>query len=450
MKLLLNTLCSEREGNRSCGLRTSFAVAVCFFILGSSAPAQQDEPGRARTDLSEVIGLGRYYVTPITERKDPHSGFVVGGKNKTALIRSLERLNGRSLADLEADMRPGAQSKVGSEAGFLGRDESLLEVMAADNDYVVEERGLSHQELAKHLHAMGTIGFWQCINKRDGEEFVYRGRRFKLDAHISRGYQMSPFLDGTKTDTYLNVVNVDSGKKMGYSLLVPYMIERYGFYEGKGTPYRVDPKVILEVFDFVQGDDKPTPPAPRSGEISAAGERLAAALDKMDVEHLWLSKRYVHWESGVPLDKAVTDGKPHTHCSAFAAAACKRLGIYLLRPPEHGSTNLANAQADWLATQGAKQGWKEVKSPEEAQRMANAGFLVVASLKETEPNRSGHIAIVRPKAFDRKAIEQVGPAIIQAGMNNHRSTTLEAGFKSHPGAWRERRIRFFAHEIDAR
>ena len=34
--------------------------------------------------------------------------------------------------------------------------------------------------------------------------------------------------------------------------VVPDMIERYGFYEGKGTPYRVDPKKIVEVFDFLK------------------------------------------------------------------------------------------------------------------------------------------------------------------------------------------------------
>jgi hypothetical protein len=33
------------------------------------------------------------------------------------------------------------------------------------------------------------------------------------------------------------------------------MVERYGFYEGKGTPYRVEPKQIVEVLDFLK---KPT------------------------------------------------------------------------------------------------------------------------------------------------------------------------------------------------
>jgi DMSO/TMAO reductase YedYZ molybdopterin-dependent catalytic subunit len=32
------------------------------------------------------------------------------------------------------------------------------------------------------------------------------------------------------------------------------------------------------------------------------------------------------------------------------------------------------------------------------------------------------------------------------GMQNHRSATLKAGFKSHPSAWRDGQIRFFAYD----
>ena len=38
--------------------------------------------------------------------------------------------------------------------------------------------------------------------------------------------------------------------------LVPLMIERYGFYEGTGTPYRVDPQQILKVLDFLKSNSK--------------------------------------------------------------------------------------------------------------------------------------------------------------------------------------------------
>ena len=149
-------------------------------------------------------------------------------------------------------MRPGAKSDVGSNKGFLGPNEGLLEVLAADNQYVVEKLGLSHQELAKHLHALGTIASWQFSRDKTKTEFVYEGRRFKADAVFYRGFQLSPFMDGTKTTADVQVHNLDNGKNIGYSLLVPYMIDRYGFYEGKGTPYRVDPGQIMEVFDFLK------------------------------------------------------------------------------------------------------------------------------------------------------------------------------------------------------
>src|SRR4051812_11090333 len=173
-------------------------------------------------------------------------------------------------------------------------------------------------------------------------------------------------------------------------------------------------------------------------DISPKGKKLAHALDQMNVEKLWLKGAYVKWDSGEPLDREVTDGKPHTHCSAFAASACKKLGIYLLRPkskndPEgvkgHSETLLANAQYDWLTSADARKfGWMPVATPAEAQRIANRGSLVVASFKEADPKKSGHIAIVRPSTRSETSIERDGPEIIQAGGTNFNSGTLKAGF----------------------
>jgi hypothetical protein len=180
-------------------------------------------------------------------------------------------------------------------------------------------------------------------------------------------------------------------------------------------------------------------------DISSAGKRLAKELDAMDVEHLWLAKHYVNWETGAALDKPVKDGKPHTHCSAFVASASKRLGVYILRPPEHKTVLLANAQYEWLKDKGAEYGWKLVIGPLEAQRLANEGYLVIASFKEKDANRAGHIAIVRPSVRARQALEQDGPEIIQAGMTNYNRTTLKIGFKEHPAAWRDRQVVYYAH-----
>src|SRR5262249_21787482 len=135
-------------------------------------------------------------VKPVPPQKDPATGFVVGGKNSTALIRKLPRIAGRKIASLEKDMRPGAASR----AGFLGKDERLLDVMAADNAYVVEELGLTHQELARHLRVVGAIALKHAVNTKKEKEFTYHGRRYKTKADCYRGYQESPFEDGTKAN----------------------------------------------------------------------------------------------------------------------------------------------------------------------------------------------------------------------------------------------------------
>src|SRR5262245_22332353 len=227
----------------------SIVFEACLALSGSAARARRPRKNCKELALADFRDTVKHYVKAVDPRKDGKTGFVVGGKNDSALIRGLKEINGRTIADLEKDMRPGAKSEVGSNAGFLGPKEKLLDVLAADNRYVVDELGLTHQELAKHLHAMGTIGLWK---QTEEVEFTYRGRRFKVKAGPTSGTQPSPFRDGTNSGNNVTVHNLDNGKKLEYALLVPYMIERYGFYEGKGTSYRVEPKQVVELFDFLK------------------------------------------------------------------------------------------------------------------------------------------------------------------------------------------------------
>jgi hypothetical protein len=205
------------------------------------------------------VDLKTLGVQLVEAKKDERTGFVAGGKNATSLIQELKEINGQAIADLEKDMRPGAKTtdNVGSEKGFLGPDESLLAVLAADNKFVVDDAGLTHQELARHLRVLAAIDLRLRSQGQAGSEFVYHGRRFKVEMLFARGYQHCPFRDGTKSNTDVTLHNLSNGKKLEYSLLVPDMIERYGFYEGQGTPYRVDPRKILEVLDFLEVKKKP-------------------------------------------------------------------------------------------------------------------------------------------------------------------------------------------------
>lgn len=231
-----------------------FRVVLIFPFLVSALPQALSSPAHDCEPLQDftTIKLEDYGFKPVEPQKDAKTGFIVGGKNKTELIKKLTEINGKSIAELETAMRPGAAS----QAGFLGKEEKLLDVMTGDNKFVVDELGLTHQELARHLNAMAAVWDWQFKNNQEEAEFLYHGQRFKIKVVSTRGYQDSPFGDGTKSGANATVYDLTSGKMLEYGLLVPYMIERYGFYEGKGTNYRVDPRKVIEVFDFLKKKEK--------------------------------------------------------------------------------------------------------------------------------------------------------------------------------------------------
>jgi hypothetical protein len=184
------------------------------------------------------------------------------------------------------------------------------------------------------------------------------------------------------------------------------------------------------------------------GRITAEGHRLEALLDSTNVESLWLAHEHVNWETGEP-DKGADYAGPgqSTHCSAFAAAVGKRLGVYMLRPPEHGQVLLANAQAEWFHEAGGKEaGWRDVPSARDAQRLANQGNLVVMVYESPDPHRAGHIAIVRPADRPEHLLDENGPEITQAGTKNYLKTSAKVGFLHHPGAWPDG-VRYYTHQV---
>ena len=186
------------------------------------------------------------------------------------------------------------------------------------------------------------------------------------------------------------------------------------------------------------------------GPISPAGQTMAKFLDDSGVDHLWLARQHVHWESGVQDRPADYSGPGRaTHCSAYAAAMGKRLGIYMLRPPEHSTQLLASAQTRWFASDQAKQqGWEAIANAQAAQSRANAGALVVISYANPNSHKPGHIAIVRPSLKTQEQLAAEGPQTAQAGNTNSANWTALQGFSHHPGAW-PHGVKYFGHALPA-
>lgn len=188
--------------------------------------------------------------------------------------------------------------------------------------------------------------------------------------------------------------------------------------------------------------------AAQAEPITPAAEAVFQVIDRLDVEHHWPAGEHVSWESGNPDGRPESGSGKHTHCSAFVAAAAKRLGIYVLRPPDHPQQLLANAQYDWLVADSASQGWRAIADGVEAQHYANQGWLVVAAYRNHHDDKPGHIVIVRPSDKDARALREEGPQVTQAGGTNYRSVALRVGFAGHPAAWEHHEVVYYAHAVD--
>src|SRR5262249_62106064 len=133
-------------------------------------------------------------------------------------------------------------------------------------------------------------------------------------------------------------------------------------------------------------------------------------------------------------------GGPPTDCSLFVAAACLRLNVPMLAPPPQDF--LSNRQQQWLLGEGRKRGWVQLRNGLEAQKLANQGVVVVASYRNPNPKKAGHIAMVRPAAVRVTEVLQFGPRICQAGARNYNNVSLKTGFRNHPGAFAKGEILF--------
>ena len=180
--------------------------------------------------------------------------------------------------------------------------------------------------------------------------------------------------------------------------------------------------------------------------IETNGNKLKTFYLALNVENLWIAGNHVNWQTG-EADKPEATAGIHTHCSAFVAAACKKLDIYILRPPEHKQELLSNAQFDWMASpQAVNEGWKKIDGNNiygEAQSMANRGIVVIAICKNSDNTKPGHVALVMPGEVTNEKLGNDGPNLIMAGTHNFNKISLKAGFKSHLTGWPENIIQFY-------
>lgn len=146
--------------------------------------------------------------------------------------------------DLAKNLGP---SKFSAE-GFLGNDQRPVDEIIADDMRTLDRMGLSLDQIGRALRA----AYEAARNSFGAQEEIRPGVIAVF--HEARGRIPSPFRDGTTFEKGEVVVkDRASGQELVLTSLGIALIERYGFFQGKGSRYRIDPAVAVQVLGLGEG-----------------------------------------------------------------------------------------------------------------------------------------------------------------------------------------------------
>jgi hypothetical protein len=138
-------------------------------------------------------------------------------------------------------MRPGVITLY----GFLGPDERNLIDILTEDEGEVNRLGLTHESIARRMEELREEG------KRGLGEFTKVGSHFQVRVESVRGKLPSPFGGpGLHRKTNTTVINESTGKEITYSDLQIHLIANNGFYQGKGSMFRLNPSDLAEVLEI--------------------------------------------------------------------------------------------------------------------------------------------------------------------------------------------------------
>lgn len=139
---------------------------------------------------------------------------------------------------IQREMAPG----VITLDGFLGTDtRKLIEILNSD-DAIVRRAEVTHEQIAQRMQYFRDAGL-------DGlGEFMTIDSDYDVRVDSVRGKLPSPFGGpGMYEKVNTTVVNKRIGKEVVYTDLHIHFVRDHGFYEGKGSPYRLEPEELIAV-----------------------------------------------------------------------------------------------------------------------------------------------------------------------------------------------------------
>jgi hypothetical protein len=145
------------------------------------------------------------------------------------------------LQKIQEAMRPGRLTKT----GFLGSDSRPLADILAEDEATVTRLGLTHAAIATRMayfREKGEAGLGLAVDVPPHFEVRVDGVRGRLPCPFAH--------PGLYPKIFCQVHNQKTGETVTYSDLQIHLIGDHGFYEGRGSPYRLEPETLVQVLEI--------------------------------------------------------------------------------------------------------------------------------------------------------------------------------------------------------
>ena len=153
-------------------------------------------------------------------------------------------------AAIRSAMQPGATVR----DGFLGSDARPVERIVRDDQGTVEAMGLTHRAIAARMREMQKAG------ERGLGAKITVPPHFEVTVEDARGTLPCPFGHrGTFAKENVIVRNLATRREVAFSELQRHLIEEHGFYQGRGSPYRLEPADLAAVLEVTARPDSVQP-----------------------------------------------------------------------------------------------------------------------------------------------------------------------------------------------
>lgn len=141
---------------------------------------------------------------------------------------------------IQEKMKPG----VITLSGFLGKDERNLIDIILEDDARVKRIGLTHEAIANRMLELRDNGI------RGLGEFIDVPPHFEVKVDSVRGKLPCPFGDpGIFPKTNITVKNKRLNREITFTDLNIHMILAHGFYQGKGSLFRLEPEEVSGIIE---------------------------------------------------------------------------------------------------------------------------------------------------------------------------------------------------------